>query len=146
MKAPLKSLVLAVVMLTASAGAGVIAASSPALAQSAASLSGAWTGAYVSAGGDDVNAFDITLRQTGTRLTGTIVEVNAIGDSSKALFLTSTLTGTVNRGQVEFVKTYDGSGGVSHSVTYRGSVDSTGRRIRGVYEAGGATGVFELVR
>ena len=110
------------------------------------SLAGDWTGGYISANGADVNTFDIKLRQSGTAITGTIIEVNVFGDTAKAMFLTSRLVGTVQGGEVRFVKTYDGSGGASHSVTYQGRLDATGRRVRGSYNAEGATGAFEMVR
>lgn len=123
----------------------LVAGAGPAAAQQG-NLSGAWKGGYVGQDGADANIFDVTLRQNGTALSGAIVEINAIGNADEALFLTSTLTGSVANGAVSFVKTYDGSGGVSHSVSYTGQLDATGRRIRGVYNAGGATGQFEMVR
>jgi hypothetical protein len=124
-----------------------VAVAPAAVAQSASgALTGDWTGGYLSSDGNDVNTFDVTFDQRGARLNGTVVEVNAIGDVSKVLFLTSTLTGSVNGDQVVFTKTYDGSGGVSHSVIYRGVLEPNGRRIRGSYDASGATGSFEMVR
>ena len=111
-----------------------------------ASLAGDWKGGYISSGGADVNSFDVKLKQTGANITGTITETNAFGDTSQAMFLTSTFTGTVRAGAVNFTKTYDGSGGASHSVIYQGRLDATGRRVRGTFNAAGNTGVFEMVR
>ena len=146
----MRRMVAAVAAAAAMALAPVIAglgAATPAYAQAAAGLSGEWTGAYVSDSADDVNRFDVKLRQgAGGALAGTIVETNVFGDAGKALFLTSTLRGTVRGPDIEFVKTYDGSGGVSHSVRYTGRLDGTGRRISGRYDAGGLTGRFEMVR
>jgi hypothetical protein len=122
-----------------------VALSSPALAQQH-SLAGEWTGGYISADGADVNAFDVKLSQAGSTLAGTIYEANSFGDPQKALFLTSTLTGSVQNDVVTFTKTYDGSGGVSHSVSYTGRLEPNGRRIRGAFNAAGATGTFEMVR
>lgn len=125
---------------------GLVIVAAPAYAQPAANLSGVWQGAYLSADGADVNTFTVTLTQIGTRLTGSVTELNAFGDQSKAIFLTSTLAGTINGNQVLFTKTYDGSGGVSHSVVYRGEIQPGGRRVRGVFQADAATGTFEMVR
>jgi hypothetical protein len=112
----------------------------------ATGLTGDWAGGYVSSDGADVNTFNVKLRQTGGTISGTIYEVNAFGDTSRALFLTSNFTGTVANRQVRFTKTYDGSGGASHSVTYTGTLEANNRRIRGTFNAGGAGGTFEMVR
>ena len=109
-------------------------------------LAGDWTGVYVSADGRDTTNFTLKLHQSGASLAGTIVEPNTFGDRAKALFLTSNLTGAVRGDEVRFVKTYDGSGGVSHAVTYVGRVDATGRHVRGDYEVVGAKGMFEIAR
>lgn len=119
-------------------------APAPALAHD---LAGRWTGGYISADGADVNTFDVTIAPSqGDRLTGTVIETNALSSGRGVLFLTSRVSGSVVNGVVSFVKTYDGSGGVSHSVSYSGRMDATGRRIAGSYDAGGATGRFEMVR
>ncbi len=124
-----------------------LATAEPADAQvMAQNLTGDWTGGYISSVGADVNTFDIKLQQRGQALTGTITETNAFGDTGQALFLTSNLAGTFVGGEVKFVKTYDGSGGASHAVRYQGRMDSTGRRVRGTFNAEGNTGTFEMVR
>jgi hypothetical protein len=123
-----------------------LAVATPALAQSASVLTGRWEGGYVGANSDDANTLTVNLVQTGTRLSGGMVEVNAIGDVKRNLFLTSTIEGTVSGANVVFVKQYDGSGGVSHAVRYSGKVSANGRHIKGTYEADGATGEFEFAR
>lgn len=122
-----------------------VAAPPVALAQSG-SLSGSWSGGYISSDGADVNTFNVTLNQNARSLTGSIVETNTFGDLSTALFLTSNLSGSINGRTVQFVKTYDGAGGVSHSISYTGTLVSS-RRIRGTFDAGGGVGgTFEMVR
>jgi hypothetical protein len=126
-------------------------AAAPHLAQAqqalpAGALTGDWEGGYISTDGQDVNTFTVKMRQTGGTLSGTIYEVNAFGDTSHALFLTSTFTGTANGRAVRFTKTYDGSGGASHSVTYSGALEPNGRRIRGTFSVEGGGGTFEMVR
>jgi len=137
---------LAVALALAGAGMGVMATTAPvALAQSAG-VAGEWRGGYISSDRSDVNEFRITLQQAGSTLSGTATEVNIFGDTNRALFLTSTLSGTISGATVQFTKRYDGSGGVSHAVTYRGVLEANGRRVRGTYNADGATGTFEMVR
>jgi hypothetical protein len=124
----------------------LIAVAAPAMAQSAANLTGRWEGGYVGAASDDANTLTVNLVQNGTSLTGGMVEVNTIGDVSRNLFLTSTVTGTVSGRNVVFVKQYDGTGGVTHAVRYSGTISANGRTIQGTYDAGGTTGQFELAR
>jgi hypothetical protein len=108
-------------------------------------FSGVWKGGYIAADGGDANFFDVELTQSGSTVTGTAIETNVFGDGD-VLFLTSRLSGTVTSDKITFVKTYDGSGGVSHSVTYYGQMDATGRRVQGRYDAGGVQGSFEMAR
>lgn len=125
--------------------ATALLAPAPALAADT-NLTDSWTGGYVSTDNGDVNTFDMKLKSAGATFSGTATEVNIFGGSD-VLFLTSMIQGTIKAdGSVSFVKTYDGAGGVSHSVAYTGKLDDTGRRIRGSYQADGATGKFEMVR
>jgi hypothetical protein len=126
--------------------AALFAVAGSALAQSASNLSGAWRGGYISSDGNDINEFTLNLVQSGSRLSGSMVEVNLIGNFDRSMFLTSNLEGTVSGRDVVLVKTYDGSGGVSHSVRYSGTVSANGRTIKGTYDASGATGKFEFAR
>lgn len=124
----------------------LFAAAGTALAQSASNLTGRWDGGYVSTNGEDINTLTVNLVQSGTRLTGGMVEVNTIGDFKQNLFLTSTIEGTVSGNNVVFVKKYDGTGGVYHSVRYSGTVSANGRTIKGTFDASGSTGTFEFAR
>jgi hypothetical protein len=145
MRAQILAVVLAATVSTAAGGASLLAGGA-AFAQAAPSLSGEWKGGYISSDGSDVNTFDVRLRQAGAALSGTVIEVNKFADPSKALFLTSTVAGSVRGADIEFIKTYDGSGGAAHSLRYVGRLEAGGRRIRGTYAAEGATGAFEMVR
>lgn len=121
--------------------------STPASAKSLNNITGEWHGVYVSSGGSDVNTFTLTFEGSSSSLTGSVVELNAFGDSNQALFLTSDLYGSLSGRTVSFTKVYDGSGGVSHSVAYEGTLSSDGRRIQGTYYLNGAeAGRFELAR
>jgi hypothetical protein len=126
--------------------AAFIAVAAPALAQSASNLTGRWEGGYVGASVAEANTLTVNLVQNGATLSGGMVEVNTFGDTSRNLFLTSTIQGTVSGRNVVLVKQYDGTGGVSHSVRYSGTISANGRTIKGVYDADGATGQFEFAR
>lgn len=111
------------------------------------SIIGEWQGLYVSSGGGDANTFTLTFEGSPSSLTGSVVEFNSFGDRSLALFLTSDLYGVQDGRTVSFTKVYDGSGGVSHSVVYEGTLSGDGRRIQGTYYLNGAAaGQFELAR
>lgn len=147
----MRKLVMAAALGVAVLAGGAVLTTRPAQAQAgqglaSGALSGDWAGGYISRDGSDVNTFTAKLRQTGGTLSGAIYEVNAFGDTSRALFLTSTLAGTVNARAVRFTKTYDGSGGASHSVVYTGTLEPNGRRIRGTFTVEGGGGTFEMVR
>jgi hypothetical protein len=124
----------------------LFAAAGTALAQSASNLTGRWEGGYIGTNSDDANTLTVNLVQSGTRLTGGMVELNIFGDLKKNIFLTSNIEGTVSGRNVILVKTYDGTGGVSHSVRYSGTISANGRTIKGTYDADGATGQFEFAR
>lgn len=142
----MRNILMAAALATTAVAAGAIATAKPAMAQAGASLAGDWQGGYISSDGADVNTFTARVSQAGANISGAMYEVNAFGDRSSALFLTSTFQGTVTNRQVRFTKTYDGSGGARHSVVYVGALDAGNRRIRGTYDAQGATGTFEMVR
>ena len=115
-----------------------------AYAQSAQNLSGVWQGAFWGEG-QTPTSFQITLRQSGDALGGSTVETNNFGATGLP-FLLATLSGNVRGNAVSFTKTYDGTGGVAHSVAYSGTITSGGRRVVGTWTAGGLTGRFELAR
>jgi hypothetical protein len=142
----MKRMIGAIALALATLGPAVLVTAPTALAQQAANLSGRWEGGYISTNGADVNTFAMTLQQDGNRLTGTVVEVNTFGDATDVLFLTSTIRGTVSGDRVTFTKTYDGSGGQTHSVAYTGRIEPTGRRVTGTFSVEGNSGRFEIVR
>ena len=142
----MRKLMMAAALAVATMGGAAAFVANRAEAQVGTALAGDWQGGYISSDGADVNTFNVKLAQAGGTISGTIYEVNAFGDASRALFLTSTFNGTASGRQVRFTKTYDGSGGASHSVSYSGTLDGNNRRVTGTYNADGATGRFEMVR
>lgn len=124
----------------------VMAAPTAVQAQLGSSLSGVWRGVY-SGGGGATTEFEISISDIGGALTGTTIERNAFG-SRDAMFLLATVSGRRAGDRINFVKTYDGTGGISHSVTYEGRILPGGRRIVGTWTIGGSSqrGQFEMVR
>jgi hypothetical protein len=124
------------------AGAALIAAlATPAAAQS---LEGVWQGAYWG-GGNQPTTFQATIADpAGPGFSGTMLETNTFS-ADQVAFLLSTFDGVAQGENVSFIKTYDGTGGAVHSVTYQGRIDSP-RRIVGTWSLGETTGQFELVR
>lgn len=104
----------------------------PQLAQanSAGKMNGEWIGRYLYGDRNEQVNFFASLRAEGGGFRGWIVEPNTFG-ATNARYLSANVTGTISPdGQVEFVKTYDGTGGQTHSVRYRGQMGADGA-IRG---------------
>lgn len=114
-------------------------------------LLGSWSGAY---------KYD-TTRKPGVPFKMTIVSVNdsrfdglisepATFGNGSSRFLFAKLTGSVDGSRVRFVKTYDGTGGVSHSVNYQGVLDTETGQVNGGWSIGSpsgrTTGSFALKR
>lgn len=110
-------------------------------------LSGLWTGTYGydAATPRNVN-FTAKLRFEDDDFSGTTSEPNTFGAKS-AKRLTASIVGIVGpSGAVNFTKTYDGSGGVSHSVDYAGYLEANGRCISGNWHIGDTGGPFRMCR
>lgn len=116
----------------------------PALAASD-DLSGAWSGFYAYDGADEVE-FDAVVTHRNGKLTGKITEPNTFGAPGVAR-LSATFEGDVDvTGIVQFVKTYDGTGGVSHDVQYVGKLIEEGRCIVGAWRIDQSSGPFQMCR
>lgn len=119
-------------------------APAPAYAQANASITGMWQGVYFG-GGNQRTEFTATFRESNGRLSGTIVEPNQFGTPNVS-FLVANLSGTIRNGRIRFTKTYDGTGGQTHAVTYEGRFESDGHRIVGTWSIGQLSGQFEMAR
>jgi hypothetical protein len=129
-------------------GTSTPASSSP--AADAAGLTGTWAGTYfyATANGSAVGsvAFFAEIVVDGGKLTGSVVEPNTIGDRTSS-DLRATVEGSIAEdGLVRFVKTYDGTAGVDHSVEYVGRLDPVTQQIDGMWRAGGGEGRFVMRR
>jgi len=119
---------------TAAAIVGLAERASERAAQS--KLSGLWRGRYHyprPINGVRSVAFEMDLTFSQGRVSGFVAEPNTFGDkTSENLY--ATFSGTVSGNHIEWKKTYDGTGGQSHSVWYRGTLDRKNRRIEGRWE------------
>lgn len=120
-----------------------------ATAASAAGIAGQWVGAYGYEDGRDAVYFELEVRGSGGGIAGTIVETQTFGAKSADGTLKARVSGTVKGNFVTFTKTYDGTGGQTHSVTYRGTLvsDGDGSFMFGTWHIGADVGSwFATVR
>lgn len=76
--------------------------------------------------------FILELASKGTSISGKISEPNTFGDPG-AKFLYAHVAGIIEGTKLRFVKTYDGTGGQSHSVYYEATLDPGTMTISGVW-------------
>lgn len=108
--------------------------------------SGTWNGRYFYPKGrrDDPVPFTVELEVDGDRIEGHMSEVATFGDKSSP-YLYADISGRVGKDNtVTFRKTYDGTGGVSHSVDYKGRYDPNRQRIGGTWTLKTSSGAFEM--
>jgi hypothetical protein len=111
----------------------------------AADLSGSWSGTYYYNDNRSHVNFAMEIQDFGGTLIGAIVEPNTFGDqTSQNLF--ANCFGQVDGAKVTFIKTYDGTGGESHSALYIGVFDNVNGAISGNWQIDRAFGRFSLRR
>ena len=108
-------------------------------------LTGRWQGRYYYQDGRESVAFVVDMYDNGGKLEGRISEPNTFGGAD-ARSLYANLAGGVQGRALSFSKTYDGTGGQSHSVQYRGELDQDDMSAKGTWRIPGANGRFELYR
>jgi caspase domain-containing protein len=111
------------------------------------SISGVWSGTYFYPNGNQPVAFTFTFGSNGC--SGRGEEPNTFGDKSapKLFANLSCSAATLTPGQVITIrKNYDGTGGVSHSVTYTGTVSQDLRTISGHWAINATRGNFRMSR
>ncbi len=110
-------------------------------------LTGVWDGLYsYTQAGELESTFTAILFQTGDALSGTVHETMR-RRFFRSVATRATLEGGVDGLRVNFAKTYDGSGGQSHTVIYDGRL--SGDEIEGVWRIPSApdnTGRFLMIR
>jgi hypothetical protein len=115
------------------------------------SLTGIWHGLYTYAGQPEPVYFVATLIHSGALLMGTTHE-SAEGRSGAPLTLFASIDGRVDADIVTFSKTYDGSDGWNHAVSYEGLLNGERSEIEGHWAIApgngqmGARGRFLMIR
>ena len=113
-------------------------------------LNGVWDGLYsYSRTAHPESPFTAVLFASGGHLSGTIHETMRFPGGA-ATDANAFLEGSAGDGRIVFTKTYDGTGGQTHSVAYDGRLSADGGEIDGVWSIrtdwGLATGRFLMVR
>lgn len=109
------------------------------------SLTGVWHGLYSYT---DIGSvyFVATLIQSGAWLSGSTHEAE-FGDDGSPLTLFAELEGMRDGLRLRFDKTYDGTGGWSHSVAYEGLISPDATEIEGNWTIGQeVSGRFLMIR
>ncbi|MBC6982129.1 hypothetical protein [Caulobacter sp. 17J80-11] len=112
----------------------------------APALTGVWNGRYSYDGPYAPGDFVAVLFETGGHVGGTTHEPDWTGATADRL-LYATVEGARQGADVRFVKTYDGSGGQTHTVRYTGVLSACGAEIEGAWSIPGAcSGRFLMIR
>jgi hypothetical protein len=110
------------------------------------SLTGVWHGLYSYVAYRAPVYFVATLIHSGTGLFGTTHE-SEVGEEGAPLTLFAAINGSVAGSQVDFTKTYDGSGGWQHVVNYDGDLSTDKTEIEGAWTIPNeAAGRFLMIR
>lgn len=110
------------------------------------SLTGVWHGLYSYPVFVEPVYFAVTLIQSGLAFSGTIHESEK-GAHGTPLTRYANVSGAVDEARVEFIKTYDGSGGWNHAVSYLGSLNAQASEIEGFWTVSESwSGKFLMIR
>ena len=102
-----------------------------------------WRGSYSDPDSGQSVSFTLELSGSQGPVHGRTSEPNTFGNRS-ASQLFANVSGAINGSSISFTKTYDGTGGVSHSVVYRGTI--VGNIMSGTWTVGGRSGGFSASR
>jgi hypothetical protein len=117
-----------------------------ATSKDAVNLTGVWQGLYSYETIDEPVPFLATLLDTGSFLSGATQETCEVETRSRATPC-AMIDGSRTARRVSFTKTYDGSAGWAHSVSYEGTVTADGAEIEGSWILPeGHCGRFIMVR
>jgi hypothetical protein len=105
-----------------------------------ADISHRWQGAYHYSDKRSSVPFELEINVTGNTLTGRTSEPATFGKGASYLY--ATIYGSTDGSNIRFTKTYDGTGGVSHSVEYSGNISADGSNMSGRWSLGNASGSF----
>jgi hypothetical protein len=108
-------------------------------------LTGLWKGLFSYPQLLDPTSFVAILIEQGARFSGTTHEPCTRGSNLGGL-LYATIEGRREGSAVSFIKTYDGTGGWTHSVAYEGLLNGDGTEIEGRWKTSGWSGKFLMLR
>ncbi len=110
------------------------------------SLTGVWRGLYSYPGQGEPVSFVATLIQSGSAISGATHETCAVSNRRRET-LGAFLSGVRAGASVNFVKSYDGSAGWTHSVAYEGGLNADATEIDGRWNIDGRlAGKFMMIR
>lgn len=108
----------------------------------AAELATQWQGSY---GYGDSRApvqFTLSLTVKGGSVSGRITEPATFGNGTSSN-LYANISGSTDGTNISFAKTYDGTGGQTHSVSYSGTIGSNGASMSGFWQLPGTSGTWQ---
>ncbi len=108
-----------------------------------AQLSSRWQGSYSYPNNNPVVPFNLELQVNGSAFNGRTTEPATFGKGSSPN-LYGNVRGNIQGSSVSFVKTYDGTNGVNHSVQYEGSVSADGSTMSGTWRVKDFSGGFRM--
>ena len=109
------------------------------------SLTGLWNGLFSYPQLFEPTSFVAILIEQGARFSGTTREPCIRGPALGGL-LYAAIEGHREGAGVSFIKTYDGTGGWTHSVTYEGLLNGDATEIEGRWKTSGWSGKFLMLR
>lgn len=111
-------------------------------------LAGTWTGWYAYPRGDERISVDFEMKFTapgGNTFKARTTEANTFGEASAPkLFADCAGAYDPTARKLSWTKAYDGTGGVSHSIDYRGTLSADGATIEGTWTLGDIKGTFRI--
>ncbi|MGK9234111.1 hypothetical protein KXS07_17565 [Inquilinus limosus] len=109
-------------------------------------LTGLWHGFFNYPEAYEPGFFEATLVETGEWLSGSTSELST-GEPPVGVTLMAIISGRRRGHHVTFLKSYDGTAGWSHSVSYDGRLSADGLEIEGRWSIwGNWSGTFLMVR
>jgi hypothetical protein len=121
------------------------------MTENSKNLTGVWHGLYSYQAYREPVYFVATLIDGGSFISGSTHE-SEIGETGAPLTLFASIDGSRSGNAIDFIKSYDGSAGWSHSVTYEGLLNADATEIEGTWvvvksETGAkASGKFLMIR
>jgi hypothetical protein len=113
--------------------AAYLAISTPAFSVSLNTFSGKYVGSYEYPNTTPPVSFNAIMVIENGRIIGMTREPKTFGEGDMP-YLYADIVGTISSdGTVKFVKTYDGTGGQTHSVNYEGKMDFRSKTITGTW-------------